>query len=349
VIPLPDKTTPRRLIQENSEVALLSTESESVTEHLDASRASRILNQNLRQFININEEIILSIYRDYIQPQTIKQAIEILANDSDSTAVVAGGTDLLLDMQQGRHPDVDLMVDVSAVDEMTGIELVGNSIYVGAATTHKQIITSPLLQQHAQCMVEGCGLIGGPQVRNVATIGGNVAHALPAGDGTISLLALNAEVQIASADGLRWEPLIDIFAGPGRVTFDRRKEIVTAFRFQEGGIREASAFRRIMRPQGVAIAILNMAAWVKLDGDGRLADVRISCGPAGPRPFRARGTEAILKGKILDDETFESACQTLDSEVSLRTSAHRATKEYRHTILPVLLRKVLYTAIARSN
>ena len=291
----------------------------------------------------------MSIYHHYFQPQTIEQAINMLAHNAETTAVVAGGTDLLLDMQQGRHPVVDLMIDVSAIDEMTGIKLVGDSIHIGAATTHKEIITSRLLQEHAQCVVEGCGLIGGPQVRNVATIGGNVAHALPAGDGTISLLALGAEVQIASANGLRWEPLLDIFAGPGKVTFDRHKEILTAFRFQESGQREASTFHRIMRPQGVAIAILNMAAWVKIDAAERLVDLRISCGPAGPRPFRARNTEDVLKGRVWDDDSFAAACLTLDSEVNLRTSAHRATKEYRHTLLPVLLREVLPTAIARSK
>jgi carbon-monoxide dehydrogenase medium subunit len=291
----------------------------------------------------------LSIYRDYLQPKNVKQAISALAENAGTSAVIAGGTDLLLDMQQGRHPAVDLLVDVSAVAEMTGIEAVDDRITIGASATHKQIITSPLLQEHALCVVEGCGLIGGPQVRNVATIGGNVAHALPAGDGTIALLALDAEVQIASAEGTRWEPLGNIFAGPGKVTFDRKKEILVAFRIQQSGAQEASAFYRIMRPQGVAIAILNMAAWVKLDADDKLADVRISCGPAGPRPFRARETEAVLKGKIFNDDAFEAACLTLDTEASMRTSAHRATKEYRHTLLPVLLRKVLDIAIARCK
>lgn len=291
----------------------------------------------------------LSIYRDYVQPKSVKQAISFLAETSGTTAVIAGGTDLLLDMQQGRHPGVDLLVDVSSIAEMSEIELADDCITIGAAVTHKQIITSSLLQKHAQCVVEGCGLIGGPQVRNVATIGGNVAHALPAGDGTIALLALDAEVQIASAEGTRWEPLGDIFAGPGKVTFNRKKEILVAFRIQQSGEREASAFYRIMRPQGVAIAILNMAGWVKLGAADELADVRISCGPAGPRPFRARETEAVLKGKTFADDIFEAACQALDAEASLRTSAHRATKEYRHTLLPVLLRKVLEIAIARGK
>lgn len=291
----------------------------------------------------------MSICKDYLQPKSIDQAINMLATMPGNAAVIAGGTDLLLDIQQERHPAVDFLLDVSGVVEMTGIEAREGYIYIGAAVTHKQIITSKMLQDNAQCVVEGCGLIGGPQVRNVATIGGNVSHALPAGDGTISLLAMDTEVQITSQQGGRWEPLIGIFTGPGKVTFDRRKELVTGFRFRQKGEREASAFHRVMRPQGVAIAILNMSAWVKTTADGKLADVRIACGPAGPKPFRAYKAEETLKGKAFDQAAFDQACKLLDGEVSLRTSAHRATKEYRHSLLPVLLDKVLSTAIERSG
>ena len=291
----------------------------------------------------------MGIYQDYQQPKNIQQAIDLFVRSSGITAVIAGGTDLLLDLQQGRHPSVDVLVDVSGVKEMAVVEARDEYIYIGAASTHKQIIKNSLLQEHAQCMVEGCGLIGGPQVRNVATIGGNVAHALPAGDGTISLLALSADVQIASIQGMRWEPLLDIFVGPGKVTFDRKAEIVVGFRIKQKGEGEASAFHRTMRPQGVAIAILNMAAWVKMDAEDKFTDVRISCGPAGPRPFRARETESVLKGNRFNEEVFDLACQALDAEVNMRTSAHRATKEYRHALLPVLLRKVLGLAIARAN
>jgi carbon-monoxide dehydrogenase medium subunit len=197
--------------------------------------------------------------------------------------------------------------------------------------------------------VEGCGLIGGPQVRNVATIGGNVSHALPAGDGTVSLLALNTEVQIASLEGESCQPLIDLFAGPGEVTFDRNRELVVGFRFKAKEAREGSAFHRVMRPQGVAIAILNMAGWVKLDKKETITDIRISCGPAGPKPFRAYQTEGFLKGKTWNESTFQEASQLLGNEVSLRTSAHRATKEYRHKLLPILLKTVLDKAVQRAN
>jgi len=284
----------------------------------------------------------------YVKAQSLQDALDTLSIEDQSKAVIAGGTDLLLDIQQGRHSQPDILLDVSEIDEMRRIQLDGDLIYLGGAVTHNEIVRSDLLIEHAQCVVEGCGLIGGPQVRNVATIGGNIAHALPAGDGTISLLALDAEVKIASKSGdSRWEPLVDIFAGPGEVTFDRNRELLVGFRFPVKTAGEASAFHRVMRPQGVAIAILNMAAWVKLDSNEQFKDIRISCGPAGPRPFRAYQTENYFRGKRFEESEFNLACEILANEVSLRTSPHRATKEYREQLLPVLLRKVVETAIAR--
>lgn len=286
----------------------------------------------------------------YVIAKSLEEALDTLGVEGRSKAVIAGGTDLLIDIRQGRHSPPDILLDVSEIDEMRGICLDGDHIYLGGSVTHQEIVHSELLLEHAQCVVEGCGLIGGPQVRNVATIGGNVAHALPAGDGTISLLALDAEARIASGSGeSRWEPLIDIFSGPGEVTFDRGNELLVGFRFAKSDHREASAFHRVMRPQGVAIAILNMAAWVKMEADDHIADVHIACGPAGPRPFRGYQTEAALRGNPFSDPLFDQACQVLAGEVSLRTSKHRATREYREQLLPVLLREVLETAIARCN
>ncbi len=294
-------------------------------------------------------EDVMTAFQEYLQPHTVQEALAYLSEAGGPAAVVAGGTDLLLELRQGRHPAVDRLVDVSGIPELGKIECVEGWIQIGAGVTHKMIISDPLLKENASCVVEGCGLIGGPQVRNVATIGGNISHALPAGDGTISLLALDTDVEITSLDGSRWQPLIEIFAGPGKVHFDRKKEIVTAFRFQARSKMEGSAFHRVMRPQGVAIAILNMAAWVRLSAGGGIEQIRISCGPAGPKPLRAFKTEASIEGKIWDEETFNNASEILAGEVSLRTSAHRATKEYRHQLLPVLLQKVVDQAVQRAR
>jgi len=289
----------------------------------------------------------MNLFHNYEKPKTLEEAVKILSEAPEKTAVMAGGTDLLLDIRQGRHPEVDLMVDISEVKEMGTIALEGDCVFLGAAATHTQIISNPIIRENGQCVVEGCGLVGGPQVRNVATIGGNAAHALPAGDGTVALLSMDTEVELASSEGTRRLPLIEIFSGPGKVTFDRSRELVVGFRFKKKSKGEASAFHRVMRPQGVAIAILNMSAWVKV-ADEKITDVRISCGPAGPTPFRGYGTEEFIKGKSIYEGFFIEASRILGEEVSVRTSAYRATREYRRQLLPVLLQQVLEGAVSRS-
>lgn len=290
----------------------------------------------------------MSICEVYSQPLTITEALDALQRSPGPAEVIAGGTDLLLDLRQGRHPPVHTLVDVSGIKEMKVVRREGVFIFLGAAMTMHDIMRHPLLNENAQCLVEACSLVGGPQVRNVATIGGNVAHALPAGDGTISLLALEAHAQIASMEGVRYEPLSDLFVGPGETVLDRSREILTGFRFHVLGDSEASAFQRVMRPQGVAIAILNMAAWVRLGRHERIEDVRLSIGPAGPTPVRAYKTEGILKGETIGDRVLHRAAQGLLDEVVLRTSPHRATIEYRRHLSVLLLRRTLQRAVQRA-
>ncbi len=286
----------------------------------------------------------MALWREYRTPVSVDEALASLVQAQGDARIIAGGTDLLLDIQQGRVAPQQTLIDVTRIDEMTCISVGPESITLGASVTHAQIIAHPALRQHAACLVQASALIGGPQVRNVATLGGNVAHALPAADGSIALLALAAEAEIASAAGRRWEPVEDLFAGPGQVSFDRRAALVVAFRLPRCGPDQASAFRRLMRPQGVAIAIMNMAVWAAWSPDRRLADIRLAVGAAGPRPLRARQTEAVLRGHTLDSKSIEAACTALEKEARLRASPHRASEAYRRHLLGVLLREVLAAA-----
>lgn len=291
----------------------------------------------------------MSLWNNYYCARSVPEALDALRSAEGSAAVVAGGTDLLLDLQQGRHDPVNTLVDVSGVDEMMRITVEDGHIFVGAAVTHKRILDSALLQKHAACLVDACGLIGGPQVRNVATLGGNVAHALPAADGTIALMALGAEARIASADQQRWVPLESLFTGPGEVTFNRRRELLVGFRFPRRQATEASAFSRVMRPQGVAIAILNAGIWLRV-GDGRVIDeFHIAFGPGGPKPFRAQQAEAFLRGKLLEESALILAKQLILDEIKLRTSRHRATEDYRKHLVGVLFDRALAQALARLD
>ena len=288
-------------------------------------------------------------WEQYRTPEHLADALAILRDPGGSAAIVAGGTDLLLDLQQDRHPAVTTLVDVSRVQEMLEITEQDGWIVVGAAVPLNEIIRHPLVRANADCLVEASELIGGPQVRNVATLGGNVAHALPAGDGTIALLALGAEALLAGMDGNRWQPLENLFAAPGKTTFDRSREILVGFRFPAKRPDEASAFYRVMRPQGVAIAILNMAARIRFASDRTVLEAGLAIGPAGPRPLKARAAEASLRGRKLDDLTLEMTLAALLSEVELRTSPHRATSDYRRHLLLTLLRRTLLGAERRLN
>jgi carbon-monoxide dehydrogenase medium subunit len=290
----------------------------------------------------------MSLWKEYLHPQTVQEAIEALVNAPDPSCVIAGGTDLMLDLQQGHHAPVHSLVDLTHIGELRRLEVRGADLYIGAGVPHNQIVDSPLAQEHAQALVEACGLIGGPQVRNSATLGGNVAHALPAADGTIGLLALNAQVEIASPSGRRLAPLSQIFLGPGKSSLDPKCEILVGFSIPLRKTHQASAFCRVMRAQGIALPIINLAVWLERKDD-LVNAVQIAVGPAGPTPFRARRTEEALIGKALSAEGIAFAQQVLLAEAVFRTSPARATAEYRRQLAVVLLRNALTTAWERAK
>jgi len=289
----------------------------------------------------------MSLWKEYLHPQTVQAAVEALASAPAPAIPIAGGTDLMLDLQQGNHTPVHTLVDLTGISEMRLIEIRGEKLYIGAGVPHNQIVESPLVREHAASLVESCGLIGGPQVRNSATLGGNVAHALPAADGTIGLLALEAEAEVASPFGRRLLPLHELFAGPGKSTL-AHDEIIVGFYVPLRKLHQASAFCRVMRAQGIALPILNLAAWLEREGEVIRA-ARVAVGPAGPTPFRALETGRYLSGKVFSEETIAGAQQVLLSEAKFRTSPARATAEYRRELVVVLLKNALSSAWERAN
>ena len=295
-----------------------------------------------------------SRWNEYQTPTTVGDALALLSLHAERARIIAGGTDLILDMEASHTPPVDVLVDVTRIAGMATIEQSGDWIVIGAGVTHAQIEKSELLRSHAVCLTESCGVVGGPQVRNVATIGGNVAHALPAADGTIGLLALDAQVEVCTlTDGQverRWQPLLSIFTGPGRNNLGHH-QMLGGFRFHPRGPSEASAFDRIMRPQGVALPVLGLAAWLRLGEDRRkIIAARIAIGPAGPIPFRATEAEAALMAASgFDESVLETAIAAAQGQAQLRTSKHRASKEYRYEMVSVLLGRVLKSAYERAG
>lgn len=291
-------------------------------------------------------------WEHYHTPRSVEEALTTLATYEGTAQVIGGGTDLLIDLQHGGEAPRKALVDVTCIPEMTTTSEADGVFTLGAAVTHTTITRTPLLEAAATCLVESCGVVGGPQVRNVGTIGGNVAHALPAGDGTTSLMVLDAEAEVAWHTGQReWLPLAALYKGPGVSALDTHRDILVRFRFRLAAAGEATAFRRIMRPQGVALPVLGCAVWVRLD-DSRthFADTRICIGPVARTPILAEEVQAVLAGQPADNaESLDRAVATALDTLKPRTSKYRATAEYRHMMIETLLRSALPKAVERAR
>jgi carbon-monoxide dehydrogenase medium subunit len=176
-----------------------------------------------------------------------------------------------------------------------------------------------------------------------------VAHALPAGDGSIALLVLGGEVETADAEGSRWTPLQDAFLGAGESAIDHHRALLTRLRFEPTGNREGSAFFRVMRPQGVALPMISMAARLQLDDSGLIESVRIAIAPGGPVPCLAETAMAALIGGPASIACFEQAAETALHGISLRSSKYRASREYRAEMVRTHLPRVLALAAERAE
>jgi CO/xanthine dehydrogenase FAD-binding subunit len=172
---------------------------------------------------------------------------------------------------------------------------------------------------------------------------------LPAGDGTIGLLALGGEIEISGADGARWMPLQDSFRGPGKSFIDRHREVLTRLRFKPTGAREGSAHHRVMRPQGLCLPIISMGVRIQLGEDNTITKARMSMGPVGPVPYLAESAMDVLVGGLACEEQFNKAADAALGSVALRSSKYRASHEYRtqmvRTYLPVILARAVKRAV----
>ena len=287
-------------------------------------------------------------WNNYYVPATVGDALDILQRYGGRARVVGGGTDLLVESRRGLRRPFEAIVDASRIDGLGSIALDGDHIVIGCGVTHTTIVNDERIVRFGTCLSESCGVIGGPQVRNTGTLAGNVAHALPAGDGTIGLLALGGEVEITSNDGTRWMPAKDTFEGPGRSVIDRNREILTRLRFKATGENEGSAFHRVMRPQGLCLPIISMAAKLQMDGE-TITAAGISMGPVGPVPWFAEPATEVLVGKAASQAQFENAADVALQHITLRTSKYRATAEYREIMIRTWLPVILSTAAQRAG
>jgi CO/xanthine dehydrogenase FAD-binding subunit len=289
------------------------------------------------------------MWQAYETPSSVGEALETLARYDGQAQLIAGGTDLIIELQEGKH-SVDCLVDVTRIPGLDRIEQKDGWIVLGANVTFRQIKDDPMLQRQARVLSEAAATVGALQIQTVATLAGNVVSALPAADGCVALIALDAQAEIADAQGRAWRPVGELFLGPGKSAVDPRRQMLTAIRFPIATGRHGSAWERIGRRRALVLPILNCGIGVVLDAEGRnLQQARIGLGPVAPVPFRARETEAFLANRPATDETFAEAAEIAAGEAHPRTSLLRASKEYRSEVLRVLVRRGLARAVAQAQ
>lgn len=287
---------------------------------------------------------------DYLFPATVDEALDILDKQCGEARVIAGGTDLMIQVKEGHH-QVETFVDITRISELTGIqELDDGTIWIGATTTHRQLWESPIIQSRASVLAHACRTIGALQIQTVGTIGGNVVNAMPAADGSIALMALSAEAEVATIGGRQWMALEEAFMRPGVCKIESCGEVLAGFRFKGLGRRAGSGFERLARRRALSLPMLNCGVAVQLNEAGdRFEHVAIALGPVAPIPFRAREAEAMLAGVPLNEEAIRSAAEIAMEEAHPRTSLIRASKEYRKDMVAVLVRRALERAVKQAR
>jgi len=268
-----------------------------------------------------------------------------LAEEGEGAYPLAGGTDLVVRMRAGVvQPAV--LVDLQRIPDLAVIAVQDGRIRLGATVTVAKLVASPQLRRLTPVLVEAGAQMGAVQLRNLATVGGNLASAVPSADLAPPLLVLDAAARISGPTGDRTIPLEQFFAGPHRSVL-RPGEILTGVEVPASNGGTGAAFLKFGRRRAQVLAVVNAAAWVRLR-HGVLDEVRIALGAVAPTPIRAHTAEDLLRGARPERERLDEAA-LLASQEAKPISDMRATAGFRREISRVLVRRVLEQAIRRAE
>jgi CO/xanthine dehydrogenase FAD-binding subunit len=275
---------------------------------------------------------------DYVRPKSLYQAIKLLGDPAHVSRPLAGGTDLLVYLRHQR-PSFDRVVDISLLPELKVILRDGDVITLGAGVTFTEVIESDILQQATPFFVEACRAVGGPQIRNTGTIGGNVANAAACADSLPALVCLDAVAHLQSSEAKRSFPLTELVTGPNRTRL-KPAELLTHFTFQAPPIGVRTAFIKVGRRNAQAISRLTLAAMGRTDLEGRVDFVRITPGAATPHTVRLTQAEDILLGQQPTQELIAAAGRQV-ADTMLSITGRRWSTEYKEPVIATLTERGL--------
>jgi xanthine dehydrogenase iron-sulfur cluster and FAD-binding subunit A len=282
----------------------------------------------------------------YVAPGSIDEALAVLAESDGRARLIAGGTDLLLEMGRGQRPDLGTLIDLTRVAGLDEIALVGDYIEIGATVTHGRVASSPLVVEHALPLAQACLEIASPQLRNRATIVGNVVTASPANDTITPLRALGTTLVIASPGGQREAALASFHTGVRQINLGP-DEMVLGLRVRAMRASERGVFVKLGLRKAQAISVIHLAIVLDFAGSTVRA-ASIALGSVAPTIIEAARAQVFLVGRELDSPTVEEASRLVGAAATPIDDI-RASADYRSEMLAVLCRRALQSLASSTE
>ena len=285
----------------------------------------------------------------YHRVESVSEAVGLLSDHGDEAAIIAGGTDLLLRLKENNRsgrPCPKHLVSLKGIKGLNVLRLNDGNMQIGANVTHRQAELSSLVKEELGALHDAIRNLASVQIRNTATIAGNICNAVPCADTAAPLLALDAEVSLAGPRGERRIPIREFWTGPGSTVLEPG-ELLIEIDIPQPPSRAASAYMSVTHRKAMDIATVGVAAYLECNREKSTVQIgRIALNTVAPTPVRAYEAEALLKGAPIREDLFQEAALTASEHSNPRTS-FRSTAEYRREMVRVLVHRALTMALSR--
>jgi aerobic carbon-monoxide dehydrogenase medium subunit len=279
----------------------------------------------------------------YHEPRSLAEAVSLLQTHGPSARILAGGTDLIVQMKLGKVQPQHLIY-ISKIPELRFLTE-GRGLGLGPLIVYRDLEKSSIVRERFTALFEAARSVTSVQVRSMGTLGGNLCHASPAADSAPALIALGARIRIAGGGAARILPLEEFFIGPGKTEL-KPGELLAEIQIPDSGPASGSAFGKLTRV-AADLAKVNAAAFIKRDKD-LCGECRIAMGAVAPKPLRLKQAEGILKDKRFDENLCRLAAEKAAEEIRPITDV-RSTAWYRQEVTKVLVRDILQKAWERAG
>ncbi len=281
---------------------------------------------------------------EFFQPETLEKALDILADKTDNIKVLAGGTDLVVQLRDNSLPkNINSILDISRIKSLKEIKNNDGEIIIGSLVTHEELLNNKLFSNKLPFINEAASAVGSPQIRRRGTIGGNICNAAPCADSVPVLAALDAEVILASKSGKRKLSLTEFIDGPYKTNL-KPDEIMTSIKFfmPEPGV--GTSFMKVGRRKALAISRMSVAVMLRKDQTGIVNEFYLSTGSVTPKPTRLPEAERVLLNKEPTEDLINETAEKV-AQIMIATSGYRWSTEYKEPVIKTMVIRAIKQAL----